>query len=176
MHMGDAKKQRYNPFPGLYGLVFLNLEPLSTLIPAIATVFIPGGAAWFYNEQVPGGSFQSVDGPHIKMALGQLVNAYAVIGMLSAFGFRAVRRALPHDPVAQDRIIGATLGVLATADLTHVAATVAALPWEVVTNPSIWNGTVYGNIVGSMFFFVLRVSWFAGVGRQSAASTFSKVE
>ncbi|KAG9101504.1 hypothetical protein FS749_006407, partial [Ceratobasidium sp. UAMH 11750] len=74
MHMGDAKKQRYNPFPGLYGLVFLNLEPLSTLIPAIATVFIPGGAAWFYNEQVPGGSFQSVDGPHIKMALGQLVN------------------------------------------------------------------------------------------------------
>lgn len=64
----------YNAFPGLYALVFLNLEPLSTLIPATATFFVPGGAAWFYNEQVPGGAFQPVNGPHINMALGQLVN------------------------------------------------------------------------------------------------------
>lgn len=64
----------YNAFPGLYGLIFLNLEPLSTLIPAVATAFVPGGAAWFYNEQVPGGTFQAVEGPHTKMVLGQLVN------------------------------------------------------------------------------------------------------
>ena len=64
----------YNAFPGLYGLVFLTLEPLSTLIPAVATIFVPGGAAWFYNEQVPGGTFQPVHGPHTKMVLGQLVN------------------------------------------------------------------------------------------------------
>jgi hypothetical protein len=75
MHMNDAAgKKRFNAFPGLYGLIFLNLEPASTLIPAIATALVPGGAAWFYNEQVPGGSFQSVEGPHTKMALGQLVN------------------------------------------------------------------------------------------------------
>jgi hypothetical protein len=64
----------YNALPGLYGLIFLNLEPLSTLIPAVATAFVPGGAAWFYNEQVPGGTFQAVEGPHTKMVLGQLVN------------------------------------------------------------------------------------------------------
>ncbi|QRW05018.1 hypothetical protein RhiLY_04017 [Ceratobasidium sp. AG-Ba] len=110
------------------------------------------------------------------MALGQLVNAYAVIGMLSAFGFRTVRKALPHDPIAQDRIIGASLTVLTVADVSIIAATVAALPWDVVANPSIWNGTVYGNIVGSAFFFVLRMSWFAGIGRESAASAASKDE
>ncbi|KAF8605021.1 hypothetical protein BDV93DRAFT_543615 [Ceratobasidium sp. AG-I] len=159
----------YNAFPGLYGLIFLNLEPLSTLIPAIATAFVPGGAAWFYNEQVPGGTFQPVDGPHTKMVLGQLVNAYCVIGMTSAFGFRAIKRALPNDPVAQDRIIGAYLGVLAFADITHIIATVAALPSEVLTNPSVWNGTTHGNIVGSAFFFVLRMAWLAGIGRQTAS-------
>ncbi|KDN39586.1 hypothetical protein RSAG8_08742, partial [Rhizoctonia solani AG-8 WAC10335] len=96
--------------------------------------------------------------------------AYSTIGMLSAFGFRAVRRALPNNPVAQEQIIGATLAVLATADITHIVATVAALPWEVVSNPSIWNGTTYGNLVGSAFFFVLRMAWFTDLGRQAATS------
>lgn len=146
------------------------------MIPAIATVFVPGGASWFYNEQVPGGGIQSVDGPHTKMVLGQLVNAYVVIGSVSAFGFRAVRRALPNDPVAQERIIGTLLGVLAAADLTHIVATVAALPWDIVSNPAVWNGTTYGNLAGSAFFFVLRMAWFAGVGRQTASSASRKAE
>ncbi|KAH7345181.1 hypothetical protein B0J17DRAFT_638709 [Rhizoctonia solani] len=171
MHMNDPRALRFNAFPGLYGLIFLNLEPLSALIPFIATVFIPGGASWFYNEQVPGGVIQSVDGPHTQMVLGQLVNAYAVIGLSSAFGFRAVRRALPNNPVAQEKIIGATMAVLAAADVTHIIATVAALPWDVVSNPSVWNGTTYGNIAASAFFFVLRTAWFAGIGRQTATST-----
>ncbi|CAE6461133.1 unnamed protein product [Rhizoctonia solani] len=171
MHMNDHPAQRFNAFPGLYGLVFLNLEPASTLIPAIATVFVPGGAAWFYNEQVPGGAIQTLNGPHTWMILGQLVNAYSTIGMLSAFGFRAVRRALPNNPIAQEQIIGAILAVLATADITHIIATVVSLPWEAVSTPSIWNGTTYGNIVGSAFFFVLRIAWFAGIGRQTAISS-----
>ncbi|KAJ1311631.1 hypothetical protein OPQ81_010107 [Rhizoctonia solani] len=171
MHMNDPRARRYNAFPGLYGLIFLNLEPASTLIPAIATVFVPGGAAWFYNEQVPGGAIQALNGPHSWMILGQLVNAYAVIGMSSALGFRAVRRALPNNPAAQEQIIGATLGVLAAADISHIIATVVALPWEVVSNPSVWNGTTYGNIVASAFFFGLRMAWFAGIGRQTATSS-----
>ncbi|ELU41487.1 hypothetical protein AG1IA_04488 [Rhizoctonia solani AG-1 IA] len=44
------------------------------------------------------------------------ISAYAVIGMSSAFGFRAVRKAIPNNPAAQERIIGATLAVLAIAD------------------------------------------------------------
>ncbi|CEL57531.1 hypothetical protein RSOLAG1IB_02273 [Rhizoctonia solani AG-1 IB] len=168
MHMNDPRAQRFNAFPGLYGLIFLNLEPLSTLIPAIATVFVPGGAAWFYNEQVPGGVIQSVDGPHTRMVLGQLVNAYAVIGMSSAFGFRAVRKAIPNNPAAQEQIIGASLAVLAIADISHIVATMVALPWEVISNPLVWNGTTWGNIGGSAFFLLLRTAWFAGIGRQTA--------
>ncbi|EUC53824.1 transmembrane protein, putative, partial [Rhizoctonia solani AG-3 Rhs1AP] len=171
MHMNDPRAQMFNAFPGLYGLVFLSLEPASTLIPAIATVFVPGGAAWFYNEQVPGGAIQTLNGPHTWMMLGQLVNAYSTIGMLSAFGFRAVKRALPKNPVAQEQIIGATLAILAASDIAHIIATVAALPWEVISNPSVWNGTTYGNLVGSAFFFVLRMAWFAGIGRQTVTSS-----
>ncbi|KAB5594315.1 hypothetical protein CTheo_2245 [Ceratobasidium theobromae] len=173
MHMNTATS-KFNAFPGLYGLIFLTLEPLSTLIPAFATVLIPGGAAWFYNEQVPGGAIQSLDVPHTKMLLGQLVNAYAVIGMVSAFGFRAVQKALPKNPAAQERIIGASLSVLATADITHIIATAVALPWDILLSPGTWNGAVHGNIVGSAVFFFLRMAWFAGIGRQTS-STF-KVE
>jgi len=39
------------------------------------------------------------------------------LGMLSAFGFRAVRDSLPNDPVAQERIIGAALKALAIGDV-----------------------------------------------------------
>jgi hypothetical protein len=56
-----------------------------------------------------------------------MIPAYAVIGMLSALGFRAVRRALPNDPVAQDRIIGASLGVLAVADVSYFSISNAAI-------------------------------------------------
>jgi hypothetical protein len=86
--MSNPGANSFNAFPGLYGLIFLNLEPLSTLIPALTTVFVPGGAAWFYNEQVPGGTFQSPDGPHIKMVLGQLVNGkYRFQALLTKLNF-----------------------------------------------------------------------------------------
>lgn len=42
---------------------------------------------------------------------------YCLLGMLSAFGFRAVRDSLPNNPVAQERIIGAALKALAIADV-----------------------------------------------------------
>lgn len=51
------------------------------------------------------------------------ISAYAVIGMVSAFGFRAVQKALPKNPAAQERIIGASLSVLATADVSVISAT-----------------------------------------------------
>jgi hypothetical protein len=56
-----------------------------------------------------------------------MIVAYAVIGMLSAFGFRAVQRALPNNPVAQDRIIGASLGVLAAADVSYFSISNAVI-------------------------------------------------
>ncbi|KAF8605022.1 hypothetical protein BDV93DRAFT_521905, partial [Ceratobasidium sp. AG-I] len=106
----------YNPLPGIYGIVLLTLEPFATLLPGILTVFVPGGATWFYNQLVPGGSLQRLDAPHTRMTFGQMINAYGIIGAQSALTLRAVRWALPNDPVAQERIIGTYLGILAFAD------------------------------------------------------------
>jgi hypothetical protein len=41
-----------------------------------------------------------------------------LLGLLSSFVFRAVRDALPDNPIAQERIIGASLKALAIADVS----------------------------------------------------------
>ena len=49
---------------------------------------------------------------------------YMLLGLISSLVFRAVRDALPHDPVAQEKIVGASLTALAIAD---VSGTVSCL-------------------------------------------------
>lgn len=44
---------------------------------------------------------------------------YLLLGMLSSLVFRAVRDALPGNPAAQERIIGASLFAMAVADVGH---------------------------------------------------------
>lgn len=43
---------------------------------------------------------------------------YLLLGLISSIVFRAVRSTLRHDPVAQERIIGASLTALALADVS----------------------------------------------------------
>ena len=38
---------------GFYKFVFLHLEPVSTITPAIITFLFPG-STWFYNQLIPG--------------------------------------------------------------------------------------------------------------------------
>ena len=45
-----------------------------------------------------------------------------LLGLISTFVFRAVRDALPNDPVAQERILGASFTALALADVS---------PWHI---------------------------------------------
>ena len=62
------------PFPaleGFYGFVYLHLEPLSTIIPAIMIWCFPGGA-WFYSELVPGTKPTTSLDPPALMAIWQL--------------------------------------------------------------------------------------------------------
>ena len=40
-----------------------------------------------------------------------------LLGLISTFVFRAVRDALPNNPVAQERILGASFTALALADV-----------------------------------------------------------
>lgn len=42
---------------------------------------------------------------------------YLLLGLISTLVFRAVRDALPNNPVAQERIIGASFMALAIADV-----------------------------------------------------------
>lgn len=53
------------------------------------------------------------------MAIWQLGNCYGLLSLVSNLVFRAVRDALPNDPVAQERIMGAALVAYAIADVSH---------------------------------------------------------
>ena len=46
------------------------------------------------------------------------LSGYFLLGLLSSFVFRAVRDALPNNPVAQERIIGAAFLALGIADVS----------------------------------------------------------
>lgn len=45
------------------------------------------------------------------------LEGYLLLGLISSLVFRAVRDALPNDPIAQEKIVGASLLALALADV-----------------------------------------------------------
>ena len=47
---------------------------------------------------------------------------YLLLGMLEGLGLRAVQKALPDNPVAQERLVGATLLAMAIADVSGFSA------------------------------------------------------
>jgi hypothetical protein len=118
-------------------LIRLNVVAI-TILPAILIWFTPG-TAWFHHELIPDqhGSFAGVD-TRTRMAIWQLgnctfrslcfhpiltfgynVTGYLLLGMLSSLVFRAIRDALPGNPAAQERIVGASLLAMAIADVSH---------------------------------------------------------
>ncbi|THH09426.1 hypothetical protein EW145_g2036 [Phellinidium pouzarii] len=159
--------------PGLYNLLFLHIEPVSTISPAFLGWFYPG-AAWFYSELIPplvgGASSESETGAldaRASMAIWQLTNCYLLLGLISSLVFRAVRDALPHDPVAQERIVGASLTALALADVTHMIVTLVGLPPDIRYNPLVWNPMTHGNISFVVVLLSARLAWFMGIGRKT---------
>ncbi|KIM19943.1 hypothetical protein M408DRAFT_325553 [Serendipita vermifera MAFF 305830] len=158
------------PFPaleGFYGLMYLYMEPVSTMIPALIIFLSPNGAAWFHGELVPGPEPTTTLDPRSLMAIWQLSCCFCLLGLLSAFGFRAVRDSLPNNPVAQERIIGAALKALAIGDVAHIVVTIMATPQEILRDPSSWNGTFMGNIPFTFLLLAGRLCWFAGIGRKT---------
>jgi hypothetical protein len=151
--------------PGVYNALFLYIEPVSTILPAILIWFTPG-AAWFHHELIPTAheSFASID-PRTRMAIWQLGNCYLLLGMLSSLVFRAIRDALPGNPAAQERILGASLLAMAIADATHIAASFIGLPDSLKYHPELWNPTTHGNISFVIVLLLFRAAWFGGIGR-----------
>lgn len=56
--------------------------------------------------------------PHIKGTYSSSLG-YFLLGLISSFVFRAIRDALPNNPAAQERILGASFLALAIADVSH---------------------------------------------------------
>ncbi|KAI0248666.1 hypothetical protein BJV78DRAFT_1233475 [Lactifluus subvellereus] len=151
--------------PGAYKALFLYIEPASTILPAILIWFTPG-AAWFHHELIPAPQDPSIGlEARTRMAIWQLGNCYLLLGMLSSLVFRAIRDALPSNPAAQERILGASLLAMAIADATHIAASFIALPDSLRYHPELWNPTTHGNISVVIVLLLFRVGWFLGVGR-----------
>ncbi|GJE94183.1 hypothetical protein PsYK624_103510 [Phanerochaete sordida] len=157
-------------FPALTGFyrgLFLYVEPFLTALPCVLIWTFPG-AAWFHHELIPDGTPQpaaQLQDARTYMTVLQLGNCYLLLGMLSSLVFRAVRDALPGNPAAQERIIGASLFAMAVADATHIAATWVGLPESLRYDFASWNGTTHGNITFVVFLLLSRIAWFAGVGR-----------
>ncbi|KAI0320211.1 hypothetical protein OF83DRAFT_1105992 [Amylostereum chailletii] len=156
---------QFEALPHYYNLLFLYLEPASTIIPVFMTWFLPG-AIWFHHELIPSSSSppSSLDA-RSTMAIWQLGNCYMLLGLLSSFVFRAVRDALPNNPTAQERILGASFLAMAIADVTHIGATFVGLPPDLKYSPQLWNPMTHGSITVVVVLLTSRIAWFMGVGR-----------
>ncbi|KII86495.1 hypothetical protein PLICRDRAFT_44089 [Plicaturopsis crispa FD-325 SS-3] len=160
--MGD-----FPALPGFYKTFYLHIEPVSTLAPALLVFLFPG-AGWFHSQLVPDAS-STPKAPlddRTTMAVWQLANCYMLLCLISSFVFRAVRDALPNNPVAQERILGASFTALAIADATHIAASFIGLPENLRYNPTAWNATTHGNISFVVLLLGGRLAWFFGIGRK----------
>ncbi|KAJ6569558.1 hypothetical protein B0H19DRAFT_1135995 [Mycena capillaripes] len=153
---------------GFYQLLFLYIEPISTIFPALMSWTFPG-AEWFHHQLIPS-SAPVPTGPldaRTHMMVWQLGNCYLLLGLISSLVFRAARDSLPKDLVAQERIVGSLLAALAIADVTHIAATFAGLPADIRYVPQAWNPMTHGNISVVVVLFSVRIAWFMGIGRTS---------
>ncbi|KAK7064754.1 hypothetical protein R3P38DRAFT_2826239 [Favolaschia claudopus] len=153
---------------GFYQLLFLYLEPISTMLPALMSWTFPG-AEWFHHQLIPSSApvpTTPLD-PRTHMMVWQLGNCYLLLGLVSSLVFRAARDSLRKDPVAQERVVGSLLAALAIADVTHIAATLAGLPEELRWAPLTWNPMTHGNISIVVVLFTVRISWFLGINRTS---------
>jgi len=162
-----AASEDFPALPGYYKLLFLYLEPFSTILPSVMAWVAPG-SAWFWFQLIPStGSPPSQVDDRTNMAIWQLGNCYLLLGLISSFVFRAVRDNLRHDPFTQERILAASFTALALADATHVIATVVALPLEFRSDFVSWNSMTHGNITFTLFLLASRLAWFGGIGRQT---------
>ncbi|KAF8167886.1 hypothetical protein B0H34DRAFT_683543 [Crassisporium funariophilum] len=156
---------RFDAMPGYYRFIFLHLEPLSEIGPIIMSFH--SGPAWFYNELVPptGPPPEYMD-PRATIAIWQLVLCYFLLFLMTSFGFRAIRDALPDRPAAQEKIVGSLLMSLGILDISHIILTFTNLPAENRYTPLQWNTTTHGNLTFVAMLHVSRVCWFLGVGRK----------
>ncbi|KAF8554553.1 hypothetical protein OG21DRAFT_1412345 [Imleria badia] len=153
--------------PGFYQALFLYFEPLSTISPAFLAWFFPG-PEWFHAQLIPAGTPSVALDARTTMAIWQLGNCYMLLGLISSLVFRAIRDALPNNPEAQERILGASMTALALADVrATIIASWIGLPEDLRYSFGSWNPMTHGNITFVIFLLGMRLAWLAGIGRQT---------
>ncbi|KDQ09845.1 hypothetical protein BOTBODRAFT_36670 [Botryobasidium botryosum FD-172 SS1] len=159
--------------PGFYSLLFLHFEPISTFTAAVTIWFYPG-TSWYFHELIPSPTVQAPEtvlDARSQQALWHVANCYFLLGLISSFGFRAIRKTLRDRPLDQEELVAATLKALAIADHSHIAVTLLSLPPSIAFDPSSWNTMVHGNVTFTTFLFISRMAWFFKLGREDLGRT-----
>jgi hypothetical protein len=158
----------FDVLPGIYGWVFMYLEPFSEVLPFVVAFGIPG-SNWFHHQLIPSqdATVHAID-TRSKIAIWQLANCYLLLALIGGFVLHTVRNALRHNFLAQERMVGAYLTALAIADVSHVTATHYALPEHLQYQPRLWNSMTHGSVTFVIFLFALRLAWFIGLGRSTS--------
>ncbi|KAG9050576.1 hypothetical protein FS837_004433 [Tulasnella sp. UAMH 9824] len=93
----------------------ISLQP-ATVAAGIAI----GVPDWYYNETLPSeGKPGAASTLRTQLLVCQLGNCYFLLGMISLCVMSAIRRAVPYDAVAQEKLVGGLLTALAIADAAH---------------------------------------------------------
>ncbi|KAG8993419.1 hypothetical protein FRB90_000710 [Tulasnella sp. 427] len=121
--MASTQKQngrmqaKLHVLPHIYFLIFNVVEPASTTVAAVMAIGLPD---WYYNETLPAsGKPSEIVAITAQLLVRQLGNCYFLLGLISLCVFSAIRKAVPYDPVAQEKLVGGLLTALAIADLTQ---------------------------------------------------------
>ncbi|TFK66357.1 hypothetical protein BDN72DRAFT_899880 [Pluteus cervinus] len=164
----DTYKKPFPSLTGYYWGMYFVFEPLSLLGPLFTVFFDKSkGTSWFYNELVP---LNDNPGPlHDRsiMVVWQLVNSYVLLACALTIAYTNIRDLTTRDLVSQEKRVGFILALLSLGDITHLLATVVALPEHLRFDPGAWNGMLHGQINFVIVLLVGRLAWFLGIGRQS---------
>ncbi|KAI5481874.1 BTB domain and ankyrin repeat containing protein [Pseudohyphozyma bogoriensis] len=86
----------------------------------------------------------------------------------ATFLVRKINATLRSQPALLESIVSTYLTALAIADLTHIGFTFYDLGLPGTLDVKNWNTLVWGNCVITFCLFIVRMMWFAGIGRASA--------
>ncbi|GAA5926123.1 uncharacterized protein JCM15063_000191 [Sporobolomyces koalae] len=159
-----------DPLPRPYFLFFSILEPALTYIGAAYAVLTPSS---YFSDLFPLSLAPRALvplHPAAVMATRQLGSCFFLFALMGSFLLPRMRTVLKAHPHQLERLVETYLACLAAADLTHIGFTLFDLGFEGSSKPFVhWNQLVIGNVVITIGLFVVRMMWFAKVGRSSSA-------
>ncbi|MDI1486850.1 MAG: hypothetical protein OHK93_006112 [Ramalina farinacea] len=134
--------------------IFTVFEPLSLVAGFAVPILNP---SYFVSLQVPSQAPSAVPynlTPTDRILALQLANTYGLLCMVGV----GVLYATTEPKVVRNYLIACAI-----ADVGHGWATGAVMGWEDFVNVGGWNEAAWGNLGVTLFLFVSRILWFAGL-------------